>query len=145
MSDQTPIRNLENVKYVVERSQNPNPWVLTIIIIIIYMFIKYSYKMYSTSNISGIWVSSIEKKYDYNLNAYNLYTYDISYNMLNNTICVNFIDDKKIKNGVVDGKLIYIYDQGKLDKNSDNINVGVLVNNKIKWTDGTTWERQIRL
>lgn len=109
-------QNLLNVKNIVRRSENPNPLLIVIIILVTMLVIYFIYINAIKLSITGIWIDEYNK------------SYDIIHNKWKDTILV----DGKYS-GIIKGHLIIIYMGKKAD-------MGIWINNKISWLDGSMWQ-----
>jgi hypothetical protein len=108
-------RNLANVKHIVERSENPHPAIIVLIIVGSILIIYCIYVNIIKKSISGEWA-------DENNNIHIIY-----HDKWKDTIIV---DSDTF--GIVKGNLVVIY-VGKIMK------MGILLNDNIDWIDGTSW------
>jgi len=120
VSPETEYNNMERVRNIIYRSENPHPIIIAIIILgaIFVFYIIYVCKF--KNDYSGHWTD--EKG--------NIYT--IEHDKFRNTIVVN--DGKHNKHGMIHGSVIIVYDDGVTD-------MGVALG-EIHWVDGTKWIRK---
>lgn len=109
------LKNLANVKHIVERSENPHPLTIVLIIVGSMLIIYYIYIIVIKKSLSGDWADENN----------NIHT--ICHNKWKDTLLVDY----NIV-GVVKGNLVVIY-VGKTMK------MGILLNDNIDWVDGTSW------
>ena len=109
------LRNLANVKHIVERSENPHPSIIVLIIVGSILIIYCMYINIIKKSASGEWV-------DENNNIHI-----INHNKWKDTLIVDYNTF-----GIVKGNLIVIY-IGKTMK------MGILLKDTINWVDGTSW------
>ena len=108
-------KNLINVKEIVRRSENPSPLVIVIIILVTMIVIYFIFINVIKKSITGIWIDDGDK------------SYDIIHDKWKDTIIVN----GKF-HGMIKGHLVIIYMGKKMD-------MGIWVNDKINWMDGSVW------
>lgn len=111
------IRNLEQVKYIVKRSENPHPFVICFIILLSILIIYCLYVTTIKKSISGNWLSSDNK------------IHKIKHNKWKDTLFVNG------NHGILNGNLIVIYE-------GETMQIGALVSDVIYWVEGTKWTKQ---
>jgi hypothetical protein len=110
------LRNLINVNDIVRRSENPNPITIVVIIIVTILVMYFIFIQVIKKTITGIWIDDADKNHD------------IIHNKWKDTIIVN-----SKYHGLVKGHLVVIYMNNKMQ-------MGIWIKNKIKWTDGSTWD-----
>jgi hypothetical protein len=113
--------NLELVKMIVQRSENPHPLIIVLIIVITIIIVYIIYVFTIKVSLSGIWLDITDINKNSNI-KHNIY-----HNTFMNTIRV---DDKY--DGIVNGRVVSI-------NMGDKTKMGILVNNNISWLDNTTW------
>lgn len=109
-------KNIINVKNLVRKSENPNPLIIVIIILVTMIIIYFIFINVIKLSITGIWLDEYNK------------SYDIVHNKWKDTILVN-----GEFRGIIKGHLIVIYINNKAD-------IGIWINNKINWLDGSIWQ-----
>jgi hypothetical protein len=113
--EEAEVKNLINVKNVVRRSENPNPFVIVVIILVVILVMYNAFIQLIKKSINGIWIDNDDK------------SNDITHNKWKDTIIVN-----GKYHGLVKGHLVVIYMAKKMQ-------MGVWIDNKITWTDGSVW------
>ena len=109
------LRNLIQVRDIIRRTENPNPIFILFIIIIILTVMYYIFISFIKTSITGVWIDAN----------------DINHNIVHNKWKDTIIVDGKY-HGVCKGYIVIIYMNGQ-------VTIGICNNNKIKWTDGSTW------
>ena len=110
------LKNIANVKEVIKRSENPNPLVVVIIILATILAMYFMFVQFVKKSISGLWSDA-----NGNIN-------EITHNKWKDSIVLNHNFNGFIKGHMV---AIYINNSAKL---------GLWMNDRINWIDGSTWE-----
>lgn len=113
-----PDNNVELVKQIIRRSENPHPFTILLIIFVVVVLIYFMYIEFIKKSISGRWVD--EKNIEYVI-IHNKYGDNL-----------NFIMPNDIKQGYLKGYIVILY-------NGKTMQTGVNIKNTIEWTDGTRW------
>lgn len=113
------LKNLSNVKYIVERSENPHPLTIVLIIVGVILILYCCYMTFVKKNLTGEWVDDEDN------------VYVIKHNTWQNTIVVS--SGKGIQQGVVNGDVVIIY----VD---ETMRIGIYTVNNIEWMDGSSWQ-----
>jgi hypothetical protein len=123
-ADISNIKNLSYVKNLVTKMENPNPLIIVFIVICTILLCYFFYIEVIKINISGKWCDD-----DNNI-------YFIEHNNWSDHINImqNGRNRQINNNGIVKGSVVILY-----DSISDTENIGVFLNNCIKWTNDTTW------
>jgi hypothetical protein len=112
------LKNLENVKHIVSRSENPHPLIIVLIIIGSILLIYFCYITFMKKTLSGQWLD--EKN--------NIFI--IKHNLWKDTLIIDGPNNSTY--GVVKGNLIVIYVDSTMK-------MGVCLNDNIEWVDGSSW------
>lgn len=112
------LKNLANVKYIVERSENPHPLIIVLIIVGSILFIYFCYIGLVKKSLTGQWTDDKNN------------IFSIKHNMWEDTLII----DGPIypTYGVVKGNIVVIY-VGK------TMNMGIYLDDNIDWIDGSSW------
>lgn len=110
------LKNLIKVKDIVRRTENPNPLVIVVIILVTMLVMYCLFIQVIKKNITGVWIDDDDK------------SNDIVHDKWKDTIVVN-----GKYHGLVKGHLVVIYMAKKMQ-------MGIWVKNKITWTDGSSWQ-----
>jgi hypothetical protein len=114
-------KNIEYVRNLIQKHENPNPLLITYLVLLILVVVYVIYILYIKENISGIWFGNIE-------NLPNTFKYKIKHNPFLDTLTIKWNGGKS--NGKLIGRTIILYN------NLGNEISGVLINkNTIKWID----------
>lgn len=107
------LKNIIKVKDVIRRTENPNPLVIVVIILVTIIVMFIIYIQIVKKSISGIWIDSENNEHK------------ISHNKWKDIITV---DENK---GIIKGNLVVLQ--------KDGINIGILMDDRINWNDGSSW------
>ena len=113
------LKNLNNVKYIVERSENPHPLTIVLIIVGVILILYFCYMTFVKKNLTGEWVDD-----DDNVHV-------IKHNTLQDTIMIFSGDD--VQQGVVNGDVVIVY----VD---ETMRMGIYTDNNIEWMDSSSWQ-----
>ena len=108
-------KNVENVREIMRRTENPNPLFILFIIIVVLSVMYFIFINFIKKSITGIWTDDDNKEYN------------IIHNKWKDTIIV----DRKY-HGIFKGHIVIVY-------MNNTMQLGIYNDNKIKWTNGTTW------
>jgi len=107
------LKNIIKVKDVIRRTENPNPLVIVVIILVTIIVMFIIYIQIVKKSISGVWIDSENNKHN------------ISHNKWKDIITV---DENE---GIIKGNLVVLQ--------RDGINIGILMDDRINWNDGSSW------
>lgn len=110
--------NVIELNKKIEMKNNPNPIYLTCLIIGYIVIIYFLYIFIIKDDISGIWKDSDGK------------IYKITHNKFSDNVIIYHNQKKTI--GVIHGNLVIL-------RNDNNDNMGVYLNNRIKWLHKKIW------
>ena len=118
LSDQelAELKNIINVKDVIRRSENPNPLIIVLIILGSMILMYFIFVQFVKKSVAGTWLDDNK-----NINI-------INHNKWKDSISIN--DNS---NGFVKGHMIIVY-------MFDKVKTGIWLNDKINWTDGSSWQ-----
>ena len=114
-NDLVELQNLNRVKHIVKRSENPHPLILCTVIICSMLVIYYIYITRFKPNINGQWRDD------------DNHIHIIRHNIWKDVLLVD-----NYNYGVLKGNMVVVYED-------QTMKMGVLLDNIIYWTDSTTW------
>ena len=128
-ADISNIKNLNNAKNLVTKMENPNPLIIVFIVICMILLCYFFYIEFVKINISGKCCDDDNKIY---IIKHNNWSDNINIMQIGSNR--QLYNSQLYNNGMVKGSVVLLY-----DSNSNTENIGVFLNNCIKWTNDTTW------
>lgn len=116
--------NAELASTIIKKQENPSPILIFGYIFVILLVIYYLYVTMIKTCFKGKWYTDDEE-------------FIIEHNKWNDTICV-FDSEGNRMQGYVSGRAIFV-------RNGCDLNMGVLQNSTIHWTNNKTWKKIIKL
>lgn len=108
-------KNLMNVQSLVRRSENPNPITLIFTIVVIILVMGVMYVKFMKKSISGVWIDASDGEH--------VITHDIWRDVI-------LVDGQY--SGAINGHLVLVNTDG-------DVQTGLLMDDQIQWTDGSSW------
>ena len=109
------VRNLLQVRDIVRKSENPHPFVMTAVIVVIILVMYCIYVNTIKSHIGGEWIDDD----------------DVSHQVVHNKWTDVVYADARYR-GVLKGNLLLMYIGEKMC-------MGIYINNQIRWMNGDVW------
>lgn len=116
------INNIINTKRMIMKSENPNPLIIVFIIVVIVVLFYFIYVTQIKKSLEGRWYDDDDK------------VYFVSHCVFKDILTVSTKND--IIKGIVKDDIVLLF-----YKNETKL--GIHLNNCIKWTDNTTWNKII--